>query len=187
MKDIVLIGDSIRMGYQSTVHRELQGFATIWGPSENGRTSQNVLDHLDEWVLLTDPDIVHVNAGIHDITRDLDSTIIRVTLDQYSQNVREILRTIQEKTQSRLIWATTTPVIGPRADALNIRRTEDVLAYNDAAVGVAQALGVEIDDLYGVAMQAGLNEILTPDGVHFTDQGSNLLGKAVADFIRGKS
>ena len=185
MKNIVLIGDSIRMGYERTVQHELQGYASVWGSTENGGTSQNVLDHLDEWVLSKQPDIVHVNAGIHDITADLDSMIYRVTLDSYRRNVEEILRTIQEKTQSRLIWATTTPVIGPRTGMLNIRRNEDVRAYNEAAVGVAQVLGVEIDDLYAVTMQSNPNEIVTPDGVHFTDEGSVLLGKAVADFLRG--
>ena len=48
----------------------------------------------------------------------------------------------------------------------------------------AEALGVEIDDLYAVTMQSNPNEIVKPDGVHFTDEGSVLLGKVVADFLR---
>lgn len=40
---------------------------------------------------------------------------------------------------------------------MNIRRNEDVRAYNEAAVGVAQVLGVEIDDLYAVSMQSSMD------------------------------
>jgi isoamyl acetate esterase len=185
MKNIVLIGDSIRMGYEPTVQHELQGYASVWGSTENGGTSQNVLDHLDEWVMSRQPDIVHVNAGIHDITADIDTKVYRVALDDYRRNVEEILRTIQEKTQSRLIWATTTPVIGPRTGMQNIRRNEDVQAYNEAAVGIAQDLGVEIDDLYALTLRSNPNEIVVPDGVHFTAEGSVLLGKVVAGFLRG--
>ncbi|HEY66459.1 MAG TPA: hypothetical protein G4O02_18060 [Caldilineae bacterium] len=43
---VVLIGDSIRMGYEPFVWEMLQGVADVWGPEENGGTSQNVLDHL---------------------------------------------------------------------------------------------------------------------------------------------
>ena len=110
MKDVVLIGDSIRMAYQRYVQRELDGFARVWGPEENGGTSRNVLDHLDEWVLSRDPDVVYVNAGIHDVTRDADSQTPRVKLEDYSENVREVLTSIQERTRARIIWATTTPV-----------------------------------------------------------------------------
>ena len=189
MKDVVLIGDSIRIGYQQQVQRELEEFSRVWGPDQNGRTSRNVLDHLDEWVLSREPDVVHVNAGIHDITRDPDSTTNRVMLEDYSQNVREILTTIQQKTRARLIWATMTPIIerpnNDHDDTPPARRTKDVVAYNEVALELARTLAVEVDDLYAIAMKAGPEDILMPDGVHFTDEGSALLGKAVARLIRG--
>ena len=47
---IVLIGDSIRMGYQDHVASELAGRAEVWVPEENGGDSRNVLAHLDQWV-----------------------------------------------------------------------------------------------------------------------------------------
>lgn len=191
MKDVVLIGDSIRMACQRYVQRELDGFARVWGPEENGGTSRNVLDHLDEWVLSRDPDVVHVNAGIHDVTRDADSQTPRVKLEDYSENVREVLTSIQERTRARIIWATTTPVSERlntelHGDTPRKRRFEaDIVAYNEAALKQVRTLAIDVNDLYDVAMQAGREEILAPDGVHFTDQGSAVLGKAVADFIRG--
>jgi len=46
MKRAVLIGDSIRKGYQATVGTTLAGAAEVWGPDQNGGTSRNVLAHL---------------------------------------------------------------------------------------------------------------------------------------------
>ena len=48
MERVILIGDSIRKGYQEIVRQELVGEVEVWGPEENGRDSQNVLNHLDE-------------------------------------------------------------------------------------------------------------------------------------------
>ena len=62
---VVLIGDSIRMGYQPLV-AEKCGEAEVWGPAVNGRHSLWALDHFEEWVAAQEPDIVHVNFGIHD-------------------------------------------------------------------------------------------------------------------------
>ena len=47
MKKLVLVGDSIRMGYQAYVMRELFGFSDVWVPEQNGGNSANVQKHLD--------------------------------------------------------------------------------------------------------------------------------------------
>ncbi|MBI4024965.1 MAG: hypothetical protein HY360_08280 [Verrucomicrobia bacterium] len=57
MKTVVLIGNSIRNGYQATVQRELSEIANVWGPVENGRTSRYILEHFDECVLSRKPDL----------------------------------------------------------------------------------------------------------------------------------
>ena len=66
---VVLIGDSIRMGYQDHVVSQLAGRAEVWAPEENGGDSRNVLAHLDQWVFVRQPDLVHVNCGLHDLKR----------------------------------------------------------------------------------------------------------------------
>ena len=42
------------------------------------------------------------------------------------------------------------------------------------------------DDLFGLVQRAGREASLGPDGVHFTPAGSEMLGKAVAAFIRDR-
>src|SRR5262245_20817742 len=58
---VVLIGDSIRLGYAPRVAARLSGKAVVVSPTENGGDSASVLAHLDEWVLREKPDVVHLN------------------------------------------------------------------------------------------------------------------------------
>ena len=67
MPKVVLIGDSIRMGYAPLVAKLLDGKAIVISQSTNGEDSGNVLRHFDEWVINEKPDVVHINAGLHDL------------------------------------------------------------------------------------------------------------------------
>jgi len=185
MKEVILIGDSIRMGYKPFVEEALSGKANVWAPEKNGGTSENILNHLDEWVLSHQADVIHLNAGLHDIKKDFDATENNIPIAQYADNVRSILNGIKEGSSARLIWALTTPVNEKwHHENKGFDRFEaDVTAYNQAAAEIANECGVEIHDLYQVIMDAGRDEILTKDGVHFTPEGSALLGKKVAEFV----
>ena len=65
------------------------------------------------------------------------------------------------------------------------RLEADVALYNRVAVDIAKAFGVRVNDLFAGIMQAGRDDYLGQDGVHFTDEGYALLGKAVAECVRG--
>jgi isoamyl acetate esterase len=186
MEQVVLIGDSIRMGYQLTVARALAGVATVWGPAENGGNSHNVLEHLDEWVIRRKPDIVHINCGLHDLRREFDAESNAVPLEQYADNVRTILERIQKRTRATILWATTTPVHHQRHhDTKGFDRFDsDVDQYNAAATPIAAGMDIAINDLYAFVVAHGRDELLLADGVHYSEQGYELLGKAVAGVIR---
>ena len=112
MKHVILIGDSIRMGYLPYVAQELEGEGTVWGPEINGGTCRNILAHLEEWALARPADIVHINCGLHDLARDPDESGVignsRVPLEEYEANVHEILSRVQQRGKC-VLWATTTP------------------------------------------------------------------------------
>ena len=93
---VVLIGDSIRMGYQDHVVSQLAGRAEVWSPEENGGDSRNVLAHLDQWVFSRQPGLVHVNCGLHDLKRAFGAESA-VPLDEYEGNVRQILQRLQRE------------------------------------------------------------------------------------------
>ena len=96
--------------------------------------------------------------------------------------MRRIIGHILAETHSTVIWATTTPVNEAwHHQRKGFDRLEaDVDAYNGVAVGIAKALGIPINNLFEVVNQ----DHLKPDGVHFTDVGCALLGKAVAEYIK---
>jgi lysophospholipase L1-like esterase len=187
MKKIALIGDSIRMGYQAMVIEQLAGSAEILSPEQNGGDSRRVLAHVDEWVTSLRPDIVHLNCGLHDLKREFATPEgTQVPLAEYRQNLEAIFRRITEDTGAVLIWAATTPVNEERHHAVKgfDRFEADVHAFNAAALEIARQFSRPVDDLYAAVMQAGRDELLGGDGVHFTPQGYRLLGTAVADFLR---
>ena len=183
---VVLIGDSIRMGYQDYVVSQLAGRAEVWVPKENGGDSRNVLAHTDQWVLARQPDLVHVNCGLHDLKRAFGAESA-VPLAEYERNVRQILQRLQRELNGAVVWATTTPVdeTWHHQNKGFDRLEADVEAYNAAARAVAVALGVPIDDLFAVVQREGKARLLTQDGVHFTAEGSQLLGRVVAECIWG--
>jgi lysophospholipase L1-like esterase len=188
MKNVILIGDSIRMGYLPFVEKALEGEATVWGPYVNGGTSRNVLANLSEWVLERPADVVHLNCGLHDLARDPDENgrmdKVRVELDEYESNLRAIFSQVVDSGR-KLIWATITPVNEENHRSKGFDRLEaDVEKYNAAALRTGEEFQLPVTDLNRVVREAGPEKVLLPDGVHYTDEGSALLARAVVQLLR---
>ncbi|MDP6779268.1 MAG: GDSL-type esterase/lipase family protein [Candidatus Latescibacteria bacterium] len=186
MERVVLIGDSIRMGYQATVEKELAGEAEVWEPEVNGGNSRKVKEHLDAWALASPSKVIHINCGLHDLKVEFGDEESAVPLTEYRQNVEEILRRLVTQTQAQVIWAATTPVNEAwHHERKGFDRFESyVAAYNEAASEICEKLDIPVNDLHGMVLEAGRDRLLTPDGVHFVEEGSVLLGKAVAKAVR---
>jgi lysophospholipase L1-like esterase len=186
MKKILLLGDSIRMSYQIEVQIGLEGRAKIFAPVENCRHSANFLEKLPDWLQDFQPDLVHFNAGLHDLIRGRENGLPQFPLEVYERNLRQILAVFDQSRIRAIFWASTTPVHDAwnlKTHAYPMRANEDVLAYNRAADRVMADAKIPTDDLYRRALEAGLAHIQTPDGVHYTEAGQKALGKAVVDFL----
>ena len=59
-----------------------------------------------------------------------------------------------------------------------------VTSYNDAAREITDSLNVPVNDLYTPVIEAGRDRLLGPDGVHFTAEGYEVLGKLVAGVLK---
>lgn len=184
---VLLLGDSIRMGYQPYVRQELGASFDLSGPAENCATSRNLLANLDRWALERPASIIHLNAGLHDLRYDPGRDAPVVSMDEYESNVRTILSRLRDRTDARLIWATTTPVHEKlhAEQKLSRRRESDVTSYNAIATRVGRELDVELDDLCAAVLAHGPDALWSGDGVHFSDAGSRFLGAQVARAIRG--
>src|SRR4051794_36308056 len=183
---VVLIGDSIRLGYAPEVGERLAGKAVVVSPPANGGDSANVLAHLDEWVIRQQPAVVHLNCGLHDLKRSRADGRHQVEIDRYVEHLRRIVAGIRSETSAALIFADTTPILDERhaRRGADFDRVEaDVRRYNDAAVAIMSELGVPVDDLHGVVAQGGPEVMLGPDGTHYTPAGYDRLAEAVTDCV----
>ena len=179
---VVLVGDSIRLGYADVVAERLRGRARVVSADENGGSSRKVLHHLDDWVIRHRPAVVHFGAGLHDIMTDPRTGSKLVEPAEYRANLQGIVRRLDAETSARLIFATTTPIIeARRGQPLFLMTEADVQAYNAMANGVVGGWSiVAVDDLHARAIGFGLERALTADGVHFNRVGSVMLGERVA-------
>jgi acyl-CoA thioesterase-1 len=178
---VLLIGDSISMGYTEPVRKLLAGKCNVHRIPENGGPTIRGVEKLEKWLGSGHWDVIHFNFGLHDL-RLMDTGKHQVALADYEANLRKIVARLKA-TGARVVWASTTPV--PEAKLTPPRSPADVIAYNAAARRVMEENGIPIDDLYAFALPR-LAEIQRPANVHFTDAGYAALAKPVADAIAGK-
>lgn len=178
---IVLIGDSIRMGYQPLVRERVGRRAEVWGPEANCGNSMLIREHLGEWALEQRADVIHFNAGIHDLGWMPGETVPRFTVSAYARNLRLVVQRLRAGTSARLIWATTTPFLVPmdKRPKERCRIPPIVARYNAAAVRVMAAAGVEINDLYAAILDACIHDCLGDDKLHMSPHGNAVLADAV--------
>ncbi len=176
---VLIIGDSISIGYTIPLRWLLLGEANVHRIPENGGPTIRGLESLDRWLGANKWHVIHFNWGLHDLKMDRAGKR-QVPLEQYKRNLAALVARLKA-TGARLIWAATTPV--PEGNLTPPRKNSDVIAYNEAAREIMEKNGVAIDDLYAAALPR-LEEIQLPENVHFTRQGYEFLARAVAQAIR---
>lgn len=184
---VLLIGDSISIGYTVAVQEELKGVANVHRIPTNGGPTTNGIKNIDAWLGDGRWDVIHFNWGLHDLKYvDDKGNLIQTTdhgrqqvpLADYEQNLTLLVERLQ-KTGAKLIWCSTTPVPEGAAG----RAPGDELKYNEAALRVMKSHGVAVDDLYAFA-KPQLENIQLPANVHFSGEGSKVLAAQVSQSIR---
>lgn len=179
---VLLIGDSISMGYTLPVRARLAGKANVHRPPVNCGDTARGVSSLDQWLGSGRWDVIHFNFGLHDL-KYLDAKGQLAAPEQgrqvhspaqYEANLRKIVARLQ-RTGARLVFATTTPVPAGSQG----RVADDALRYNAIARLVMAENGVALNDLHAVAA-ANLPALQRPANVHFTDTGSARLAEEVA-------
>ncbi|MCX7805834.1 MAG: GDSL-type esterase/lipase family protein [Planctomycetota bacterium] len=186
---VLIIGDSISMGYTPLVKELTAGRLDVERIKPNGGDSANVLAHLDEWIAGRPMAAIHFNCGLHDLKRDRKTGALQQPLEVYVRNLREIIRRLRENTAARLIWATITPVMDERHRKVKEfdRLESDVRAYNAAALEVVREAGLDVNDLHAAVEREGVEECICEDGVHMTPKGDLALARAVVICLLGVS
>jgi lysophospholipase L1-like esterase len=180
---VLLVGDSIRMGYAPIVIEKLKDKATFINPKENGEDSANVIKNLDSWMEEM-PALVVLNCGLHDIK--FKNGKYQVDPEKYEKNLKEIVTRIRGK-GAKVVFATTTPIDDERHKNRKTgfdRKDADVKKYNEIAAKVMKAENVPVIDLYAVVTKAGPKKVLRDDGTHYGTEGNLLLATAVVEGIQ---
>jgi len=183
---VLLIGDSISIGYTLDVRKELEGEANVHRPLTNCGPTTRGLKQIDAWLGKGKWDVIHFNWGLHDLKHvDENGAVVavdkghrQVPIDEYEKNLETLVKRLKE-TGATLIWCSTTPV----PEGASGRISGDEVKYNAVAARVMRSQGVEVNDLYEFA-KPRLAEIQRRANVHFTPEGSAVLAKQVAATIR---
>lgn len=183
---VLIIGDSISIGYFEPTRQLLAGQAEVVHNPGNAAHTRHGLAQLDAWLGDTPWDVIHFNHGLHDLKyMDAKGALVspdvgtqQIPVAEYARNLEQIVRRLK-KTGARLIFATTTPV--PDGSAGRIK--DDAARYNQAALPIMKKHRVRVNDLHAFALPR-LATIQRPKNVHFTDEGSRLLAEQVAASIR---
>lgn len=189
---VLLIGDSISMGYTLQVRELLKGKANVHRPPTNCAATIHGLKGLDSWLKIGGEtkkwDVIHFNWGLHDLKfmgpkgenladPKAKTSQRQVSPEDYEKNLRELVTRLK-KTGARLIWRNTTPVpAGARG-----RLPEDAGKYNEIAAKVMKDAGIEIHDLFSFALKNG-PRIQRKADVHYTQEGSLDLAREVVKVI----
>ncbi len=183
---MLLLGDSIRLGYAPFVAKKLEGIADVISPKDNGGDTANTLKMLDKWLEAGKPVVVHINCGLHDLKFGKKTNAFQVPPDDYAKNLKAIVERLRKETL-HVMFATTTPILDDRHAGRKAdfdRFDKDVKAYNERAVKMMLELGVPVDDLYRVVQDGGPAELLGKDGTHYTLAGYERLADAVTDCVK---
>ena len=172
---VLLIGDSISMGYTVPVRKLLAGKANLHRIPTNGGPTTNGIANLKKWLGDGKWDVIHFNWGLHDLK--LIDEKHQVPIDAYEKNLRELVTQLKA-TNAKLIWCSTTPV----PDGASIRNKEDGPKYNAVAKKIMDEMKVPIDDLYEFALPQ-LDKIQLKENVHFSPAGSEVLAQQVVKSI----
>jgi len=181
---VLIIGDSISIGYTLPTRALLQGKVNLHRIPTNGGPTTKGLAEIEKWLKNRKWDLIHFNWGLHDLKyMGKDGTnlvpkekggVVQVPLANYEKNLEKLVIRMK-KSAKQLVWRNTTPIPpGSRA-----RYVGDSVKYNDAAARVMKKLKIPTLDLFTPSMK-NMKEWMKKADVHYFPHGSQALAELVA-------
>ncbi len=175
---VLLIGDSISIGYTLPVRMRLESKANLHRIPANGGPTTRGLSNIEKWLGDSKWDLIHFNWGIHDLRRMEDGKR-QVEPADYEKNLRLLVARLK-KTKATLIWASTTPIPDP---PLQPERTfGDETEYNKIAEKIMKEEGIAINDLHSWILPR-FSKLQKPKDLHYLPEGSEFLAEKVSHEI----
>ena len=175
---VLMIGDSISVGYRSAVFariRERYGAATV--STSKALDNPRFCAEIDALASSEGFDyrVIHFNNGLHGF---------QLADDEYREHyVKTADFLLARWPDARLIIAASTPVTENGKPDVLAPINEKVLARNRIAREIADARGLEYNDLYELVV--GDPSLRSPDGYHYNQAGyEKMADKIAALFLR---
>ena len=187
---ILIIGDSISMGYTPFVSKKIKKKARVYHNPRNAQHTDVGLKNINKWIKKEKWDVIQFNWGLWDICyripgikppnnkNKITGKITNNKVD-YAIKLDSIVTIIQKHTNAKLVFVTTTHV--PEQDAG--RYASDVVAFNDTAKIIMKKYDISINDIHGKSMiihkkfGKGLND------VHYSKNGYKQLSDLITVFL----
>ena len=192
MKRVLLLGDSIRMGYDEYVKDILKDeFEVVYDDYDNGRFAAYTLWQANQFFKNFGRfDVVHWNNGYWDMNIEPPMTGPIHPVGEYVHYLGRILGEIR-RNGAVPVFATTVPVLSKEA-AKDVMRegvavfsydNEWVEKYNAAAVAFMKSESVAVNDLYSLCRKDP-HCYKCPDLLHLTEEGYGKCAEQTANIIR---
>ena len=187
---ILIIGDSISIGYFSKVKEALATKAIVMHNPGNAQHTGTGLEKIKDWIGKEDWDIIQFNWGLWDLcyrhpdskvygNRDKTKGTLTNDLQTYRQNLEELVSILKTSTSAKLIFVTTTYIPVNEAG----RFSEDVVKYNAVAKSVMKKNGIIINDIYKKSIAIHHKNGLGDQDVHYNKEGYNELGELIVPVL----
>lgn len=177
LPSVLLIGDSISMGYDAAVKTALADQAEVRRPPGNHHGTKIILRDFDRLLGSEDWNLIHINSGLHDIF-DTDAAC-NISLNHYRRNMERILNRLTQRADLVLV-ATTTPVAEDRTKTFESMGPAEVEEVN----AIVRRLGRSYVNVHVYELGSFAEQLEQTDGVHFTPRSQEKLGSRVAEEIR---
>ncbi|CAH1202273.1 hypothetical protein PAECIP111891_02103 [Paenibacillus allorhizoplanae] len=190
MKKILLLGDSIRMGYDQYVKELLAETCEVYYDEEdNGRFAAYTLWQANQFFRKYGKfDVVHWNNGYWDMNIEYPMVDAVHPIEEYIHFLKRIITEIR-RNGSEIIFATTTPILDNGAafdntgTGTSIAYSNDwVIQYNGAAKKLMSEEGIAINDLYTLMLRDP-NFYKCEDKLHLTEEGYKVCAVQTAKII----
>ena len=202
LPNVLILGDSISIGYTIEVRNLLKGKANVYrpmnakgnGPVNCGNTKIG-LANIERWLDTKQNggkpwDVIQFNWGLWDVTyrnppnqdntgeRDKVKGGVSFTPEQYGENLEKLVERLQ-RTGAKLIWASISFI--PEGEPARV--PGDDAKYNAVAAGIMKKHEIPINDLYSLTSRFEPELFAGPGNVHYKAAGSKKIGEQTAAAI----
>ncbi len=190
---LLIIGDSISIGYTPFVQKNLRNIADVYHNPGNAQHTGTGIDSIETWIGENQYEIIQFNWGLWDLcyrspdsmeqgNRDKINGKLTYSVDDYGNNLDLIVKMIRKKSNAELIFVTTTYV--PEGEAGRFK--EDVIKYNEIAKKVMVSNKVKINDIYEKSMMVHHDFGKEMNDVHYLPKGYEKLAAQISDFLENE-